>query len=144
MRLANPRNMDSLTIELSRGPCFGMCPSYTITIHGNGQVEYAGGRFANPDPKTGAVNREQIVEVLQHLDRIHFFTLEDRAFVWCFDAPSVAVSVSVDGKTKRIVSDASCVGTKSGPQAEFVRTASEIDGIVGSDQWVRCDERCGK
>ena len=129
---------------MSRGPCFGACPSYTITVHGNGQVEYAGGRFANPNPQTGTLNREQVAKVLQRLDGMQFFSLEDRAFVWCDDTPSIAVSVSVDGKTTSVVSDGSCVGPKSGLQAEFVRTAREIDTIVGSDRWVMCDERSSR
>jgi hypothetical protein len=143
--LARTRNMESLVVQLSRGPCFGSCPSYSITIHGNGSVEYAGGRHVRvPGTKTAAISREQVIEVLRSLDRIYFSNLEDRAFSWCFDTSSVSVSVSVDGKTKRVVSDSWCTGAKSGLQAQFVKSATEIDEIVGSERWVRCDGPCGK
>src|SRR6202023_2980086 len=134
--LANPVDIESVTIQLSRGPCFGSCPSYAITIRGNGMVEYVGKMHVKVrDPQTAAVSREQIAEILKRLDRVRFLSLEDRAFNWCFDTGSVEVSVSLDGKTKRVVSDDWCVGAKSGVQANFVRAAADIDMIVNSAQW---------
>ena len=35
------------------------------------------------------------------------------------------------------------VGAKSGLQAKFVATAANLDKIIGTDRWVKCDEvRC--
>jgi len=137
--------MNSLTIQMSRGPCFGSCPSYTITIHGDGLVEYAGGKHVKVQgSQTGVVSKEQIVDILASLDRAKFWSLEDRAFAWCFDSGSVSVSVSIDGETKRVVSDDGCTGGKSGPQAQFVKSSAEIDTIVRSDKWVTCDGPCWK
>jgi hypothetical protein len=91
---------------MSRGPCRGRCPVYTIAIHGNGLVQYAGERFVKDrGPETSPISREQIIAVLQSLDRAHFLTLDDRAFAWCFDTPSVGILVSADGSFKRVVSD---------------------------------------
>ena len=141
--LTHPKSMESLTIQMSRGPCYGTCPVYTIAIHGNGLVEYAGGRFVKDrGQETSAIGREQIIAVLQSLERAHFSTLEDRAFTWCFDSPSVAISVSLDGRTKHVVSDRGCIGAKSGVQAQFVRATDEIDAMVDSNRWVSCDTRC--
>ena len=141
--LAHPKNMESLTIQMSRGPCRGRCPVYTIAIHGNGLVEYAGERSVKVrGPETSAISREQIIAVLQSLDRAHFLALDDRAFAWCFDTSSVGILVSADGSTKRVVSDGYCDGAKSGAQAQFVNAASEIDEILDSKRWVRCDSSC--
>jgi Domain of unknown function (DUF6438) len=143
--LARATNADSLTIQMSRGPCRGSCPSYTITIHGNGLVDYVGREHIRVQgPQTRRISREQVTEVLQSLERAHFRALEDRAFSWCFDTGSVSVSVSMDGKTKRVVSDDACTGAKSGLQAQFVKSAAEIDTIVGSNPWVSCDGPCWK
>lgn len=118
---------------------------YTITIRGNGLVEYLGERNVRVlGPQTGTVSREQIMHVLQTLDRAHFLALEDRAFSWCFDTGSVAVSVSEDGKTKRVVSDDWCSGAESGMQSNFVKSTAEIDAVVGSDRWVKCGGPCWK
>ena len=142
--LTHDADIKSLTIQLSRGPCYGRCPSYTITIHGNGLLEYVGGKYARiACSQTEIVSNEQVTQILQQLDRAHFFALEDRAFMWCFDSSSLSISVLVDGKSKRVISDGGCVGSKSGQQAQFVRAADNIDTIVGSERWVRCENaRC--
>jgi hypothetical protein len=141
--ITRAKDMDSLTIHLSRGPCFGRCPSYAIAIHGNGLVEYFGKRYVRvPGSQTTTISREQVIKALQSLDRAHFFALEDRAFMWCFDTGSVTVTVSGDGTTKRVASDDSCTGSKSGLQAQFVKSAAEIDTIMGSNRWIDCDGPC--
>jgi hypothetical protein len=109
-------------------------------LHGSGLVEYFGDRHVRVRGyQTATVSREQISQILRDLDRLRFFTIEDRAFRWCFDTPSVGVSVFIDGKTKRVVSDAACTGAESGIQARFVQVAREIDTVTGSDRWVECD-----
>jgi Domain of unknown function (DUF6438) len=141
--VTHPKNMESLTIQMSRGPCYGRCPSYTVTIHGNGSVEYVGDRnVKDRGPQVDRLTREQVVAVLQSLDRAQFPTLEDRAFRWCFDSASVGISVSADGSTKRVVSDSYCDGAKAGAQAHFVQAADEIDAILDAKRWVGCDGPC--
>lgn len=141
--LSHPKDMGTVRIEMSRGPCYGTCPSYTLTIHGSGAVEYSGQHYVQVHGvQTAVVSREQVMGLLKELDRIHFAGLEDRAFAWCFDTPSVAVSVSMDGKTRRVVSDASCTGAKSGPQDQFVAFTNKIDAVTGSERWVKCDGSC--
>ena len=72
---------------------------------------------------------------MQVLESAHFQSLEDRAFPWCSDTPSVGVAVTVDGSTKEVVSDAHCVAFKSGLEANFIKAAAEIDSIVGPPAW---------
>jgi hypothetical protein len=141
--VTQPKNMESVTIQMSRGPCRGRCPSYTVTIHGNGSVEYVGDRFVKDrGPRVDPLEREQVTAVLQSLDRAQFPILEDRAFRWCFDSASVGISVSADGNTKRVVSDSYCDGAKAGAQARFVQAADEIDRILDSKRWVACEDLC--
>jgi hypothetical protein len=141
-RLAAIKDKTSLSIHMSRGPCYGSCPEYTLTIDGAGVVEYDGIRFVKiKGHEEGRVGDQQLVRILQNLDRADFSGLEDRAFRWCFDTPSVAVSVSTERTTKKVVSDEGCVGVNAGPQERFVEAAREIDLVVGSDQWVLCDGR---
>ena len=138
-----PTNVESATIELSRDWCRGPCPIYVVSVHGNGDVEYVGKKFVRiKGIQKAKVKPEQVAQILEILGRSKFFALEDRAFSWCFDTPSVSVSVSVDGRGKRVSSDASCSGAKSGMQAKFVQATDEIDKILGSDEWVRCEGYC--
>ena len=143
--LTHPRNVESVTVQMWRGVCFGTCPSYSIALHGSGLVEYHGNQLVRVDgQQTANINSEQLMQVLRDLDRLHFFTLEDRAFQWCFDTASISVAVSIDGRTKRVTSDAYCDGGKSGPQARLVQVADEIDAISNSKRWVRCGRSCPK
>lgn len=135
-------DLNSAVIELSRGPCYGQCPAYTVTIRGDGSVVYAGKEFANRNRQAGILGRDEVSSILQILKRADFFTLEDRAFSWCFDTPSVSVTVTSEGRSKRVVSDTGCVGAKSGAQARFVGAVDEIEKIVGSGRYLKCDGRC--
>jgi Domain of unknown function (DUF6438) len=142
--LAHPRNTGSVSIEMSRGPCFGSCPIYSLTLQGDGLVEYRGIRFVRVKEKQSTrIGSEQLMQVLSDLDRMHFFTVEDRAFQWGFDSPSVSISVSVDGRQKRVTTDGVYVaGWNGGPKARILQIAHEIDTIVGSKQWVQCNGLC--
>ena len=142
--LTHPRDMESVTVQMWRGVCFGTCPSYSIALHGSGLVEYHGTRFVGADgQQTATINSEKLMQVLRDLDRLHFFTLEDRAFGWCYDSASISIAVSIDGRTKRVTSD-TCGGGKSGPQARLVQVADEIDTISDSKRWVTCGGNCPK
>lgn len=136
-RLARSNNLSTVTIELRRGPCYGICGTYRLAIRGNGEVEYDGSQRDRRYPRnrirvhqTGSISREQVVQILERLDSVHFSTLDDAAFLWCFDTPSVSVAVSLDGQTNKVVSDSMCVGPKAGPQDRFVRAAAEIEKMV--------------
>jgi hypothetical protein len=142
--LTNPRDMHSVTIQVSRGRCFGRCPSYRLTIHNSGRVEFSGDSDERVGQRvvtitrerTGMVSSGQFRQILRELAGIRFFSIEDRAFRWCFDSASVGISISIDGKTKSVVGDASCTGAQSGVQARFVEVADEIDAIVGTNRWI--------
>jgi len=144
IELDHPQNLDSVTVELSRGPCFGSCPVYTVTVHGDGQVQYVGQQRHSriQTRKSGTVAREKVVEILQVLGRVEFMTLEGRAFFWAFDTPTVGVRASVDGKTKQVASDDFVVGSPKGRQARFVEGTREIEAILAATTWLKCEGEC--
>jgi len=126
-------------LELSRGPCYGPCPVYTVKIKGDGHVEFEGQKNVKVKGKqTGQITQAQFAEIVRILQRIRFWSLEDRAFRWCFDTPAVAISVKLNGKEKRVSSDAACI-PKAGLQADFVQASDEIESVVGTDRWIKCD-----
>lgn len=43
--MEQPLMMSFDAVALSRLPCFGKCPVYSITVHADGQVEYDGDRW---------------------------------------------------------------------------------------------------
>lgn len=134
---AHPSHRESMTIEVSRGPCYGLCPRYSVRVHGNGSVEYTGDLHGARGQATATIGPGQVTAILAELDRAGFFAIEDSAFRWCFDTPGIAVLVSMDGVTHRVSSDASssCTGAPTGTQARFLQAANEIDRIIGSRRW---------
>jgi hypothetical protein len=142
-RVAHPKDTQSLIIRVNRSECFGACPTYAITIHGNGSVNYSGiHNVGVSGDQSGTIQPDQLMAVLQEFDNVRFFSLETKAFERCTDTPKVSVFISVDGREKEVSSDAFCVGANSAPQAQFVRLAQQIDEAVGSDRWVRCGHSC--
>jgi hypothetical protein len=141
--LANAKGAKSPVVIIARSPCFGPCPTYTLTIRDGGSVEYAGKRFVRiSGPETTTIGASQFTGLLHDLDDVHFFALDDQAFERCNDTAKVTVSVSLDGKAKSVTSDSYCVGSKSGPQARLVAITEKIDAMAGSDRWVRCSDLC--
>ncbi|HVN20388.1 MAG TPA: DUF6438 domain-containing protein [Dongiaceae bacterium] len=128
-------------IELSRGPCFGACPVYNVTVHSDGNVEFDGRENVRvKGTQTSQITSAQFSEILNILRRVSFWDLEDRAFSWCFDTPSVAITVKANGREKRVTSDSDCI-PKRGRQTDFVRATDQIETIIGTDRWVLCDGR---
>jgi hypothetical protein len=139
--ISYPLEPSSVKVVSDRGPCYGLCAAYTITLRGDGQVEYAAlGRTGIPIKKSGIIQQEKVTQILQALDKLEFMTLEGRAFFWAFDTPSVAVQAAVGGKSKRVVSDSLFVGSHTGRQARFVQAANEIDTILASTKWTQCGD----
>ncbi|HEY2459904.1 MAG TPA: DUF6438 domain-containing protein [Candidatus Acidoferrum sp.] len=127
-----------VSIRLSRGPCFGPCQKYTLSLNGDGSLEYVrlrSLRNAAEIRHQSTLSPAQLHLIFQILDDVQFFTLEDRAFSWCFDSPSVGIQVSAPGMSKNVVSDSSCYGDKSGLQANFVQAASRIEDIAKPQDW---------
>lgn len=141
--LVRANHPEFLTIKMSRERCRGSCPVYSVTVHGDGNVEYVGEEYVlDRGPRAEVLSKEQFQALLQKFDNANFFALEDRAFAWGSDTPRVRVSISVDGRTKEVSSDAYFTGAKSGAQDLFVQAAAELDNVVGTSGWVKCDGPC--
>ncbi len=146
--LPTPQNPESQIIEISRGPCFGTCPVYTIRIHGDGLVVYsdwrqAGAKFPRMHTsQTDRITPAQLNLVMDIVRSADLPRLDQRAFSWCFDSSSVSVAVITAQKTERVTSDRGCDGPKAGVQAQFVSAAAAIEKVIGSEKWVCKDAYC--
>ncbi len=133
-----PSTMGGSAVKLQRTGCFGRCPEYSLTLGGDGGGTYFGeNNVAVNGLQTFSVRPQEVQSLLRDLDDVGFGGLEDRLFYGCTDTAKVAITVSVGKWAKTVVSDNTCVGPQSGPQAEFVKVANRIDERVRSDQWVK-------
>ena len=138
-RLAEAKDPNAIEITMARTGCFGSCPSYQLSIHGDGRVDYEGHEFVWQCGKTGSSLRQlEVEQILEALDEARFFSMDDRAFTWTSDVPAAIITVKLNGKTKTVRGQWSVyfdVGL-SKTQMEFAGAANKIDEIVGSKKWI--------
>lgn len=138
-----PKGTTGVSIEMIRSGCYGKCPVYSIAISDTGIVKYKGeNNLGSIGNKGASVSQEQVSQLLAEFDRVHFFSLDDRAFEHCSDTPTVTVSIANGRERKTVTSNTYCTGARPGPQFDFVTAAEKIDEIVGSNRWVRCTSHC--
>ena len=144
--VAKPRKLSSVSITLERTPCYGICPAYTVTLHGNGAVEYFGkSRVDMPGSQKGSVDPRHVLDLLQTLKEIHFFELQERYFEDCSDLPTAIVTLREDGRFKQVSNYyGGCERKTSGPQVDLAKLSGQIDAIAQSSRWVVCNSECVK
>ena len=63
-----------MRVKLERTECFGTCPAYTVTLHGDGRVDWLG--HSNVEAlgrRQGRVTRHELEKLAVMLDRARFF-----------------------------------------------------------------------
>ena len=123
------------TITLERQPCFGACPVYTVTIHGDGRVEYNGADFVEvTGAQTAAVAPSAVQALADRLTEAGYFDWDDSYMNQdVTDLPYVISSVTLsDGTTKRIEH---YHGDGSAPD-ELTDLENLIDETANTAQWV--------
>ena len=123
------------TITLERQPCFGFCPVYTLTIHGDGQVEYDGLNHVEvTGPQTAAIDPAAVQQLGEAMIAAGYLDWEDAYMNQdVTDMPYVITSLTLaDGTTKRIEH---YYGDHSAPE-ELTEVESMIDETAGVAQWV--------
>jgi hypothetical protein len=139
---AGPSRADSaVRITLERGPCFGTCPVYSVTLDGSGAVLFEGRRFvADTGVSTGSVPPARIDSLVAELTAGGYFDFADRYGAgepgceqYATDLPSVTTEVRAGGRSKRIEHDHGCM------EAPPALTALEgrIDSVADVARWIR-------
>ena len=127
------------TVTMERGPCFGTCPVYRVSLSADGMVEFVGTRFVSRvGTDTARVGPAVADSIMRSLDAAGFFTLAD-AYVpdapacgmYHTDAPTVTISVQASGRAKTVRHDHGCVGAPR----ELTRLEHLIDSVVGTTRW---------
>jgi uncharacterized protein DUF6438 len=134
-------------ISLHRTSCFGPCPVYTVTIDARGRVTYEGEKFVRVvGRQTARIDTSLVAKLLAHAERIHFFDLRDAyrtvenpdgSTTMVTDLPSKIVSITMNGRTKR-------VEDYFGAPDVLQEFEAAIDEAAGSNRWVFTDEKVPK
>jgi hypothetical protein len=132
-----PAEEGPVQITLQRTVCYGYCPDYTVSIDGDGVVTYEGRAFVNVvGRQTAQIPSADVARLLQRFDDIGFENLNDEYRGLMTDMPSTIVTLTRDGRTKRVVDYA---GTSVGMPREVRELQAEIDRVAGTARWVLRD-----
>lgn len=122
-------------IRLTRGACFGWCPAYAVAIAGDGAVTYEGassvavsGRFQD------RIAPAEVTALVGMFERVDFFSLKDEYIGEVTDNPFYSVSLTIDGRTKKVTD---YVGKMAGMPAAVTELEAAIDRAAGTAKWIR-------
>jgi hypothetical protein len=129
--LADPTGF---SIQLSRSGCFGSCPSYSVVVHGDGQIEFHGLRYvAIPGDYQTRIAPEAASQLLERFRAADFFELKDNYRAGVTDNPTYCLELVVGAKKKTITD---YVGTWVGMPESISQLEDAVDETAGTDRWV--------
>ena len=123
----------SVVISLERGPCYGTCPVYRVTIYGDGTVRYDGTNHVRVTGSQAAVIApERVKALIDEIERSGFFNLrDDYTEVSVTDAPSAVLYAAVNGRKKQV---RHYLGDFKAPGV-LETIESRIDETAGVQRW---------
>jgi hypothetical protein len=145
-KVSSQPDLSTASIVLKRTACYGTCPVYTVTLHGNRLIEYVGEKNVDiPGPRSKVVSSEGLRDVIRMSDDIRFWSLKDSYYEGCTDQPTAIITISFKGKSKEISNNfGGCLRQTAGPQVDLAKLAQEIDRASGAEEWIHCDNACLK
>ncbi|MGB8509344.1 MAG: DUF6438 domain-containing protein [Pyrinomonadaceae bacterium] len=132
--------LKGVIIKLERTECFGACPVYSITIHGDGVVDYDGKKFVKETGKRSyKISRENVRELVEEFYKADYFSMEkeylsrknaDGTETQVTDLPATQTSITIGKKTKSVYN------YFGGPDA-LRELEHKIDQISGVAKYVK-------
>lgn len=130
----DPDPSTNFSITLSRSACFGTCPSYSVTVHGDGTVKYEGNSFVSIEGQhTAEIAPEAAQALFDRFREANFFGLKDEYVAGVTDNPTYRLTVAV-GLKKKSVTD--YVGEWEGMPAVVSELEEAVDEVADSARWV--------
>jgi hypothetical protein len=130
-------------ITLERTVCYGMCPSYKLTISADGTVVFEGRRFVKKvGTAQSTISQEQLRELIDRFDKMNYFALrnryqdpEDGCEGFVTDHPTANTSIRINGKAKAVRHYYGCTGIAV--LDKLTKLEQAIDDAVNTAQWIR-------
>ncbi len=112
-------------IEMTRTPCYGTCPWYSIVIDDQGEINYDGKKFVkNEGPYSGTLNEDDVQEIFDYAAEMRVDTLSERYDMGVMDLPGLRF-VFTDKKGV----ESNVLVLSGGPQ-ELQSLAGKIDALL--------------
>jgi hypothetical protein len=131
--LAASPNTKTSFVKVSRTPCFGVCPVYSVTVYEDGTFVYKGISNVNKQGELkGAVSKHAVANLFTQIDRLHFFWLKSRYGIDT-DLAGVVIQVLHKGRRKTV--------TDFEGKEEISQLAELVENITGISQFVTKEPR---
>jgi len=130
-------DLKTLTVRLERIACYGTCPAYMLTIHGDGRVEYEGKRNVKlTGTQESQVEPDEIKALAKEFAKAKFLTTsEDYSGTichrYCFDMATAVMELTLKQVSHRVKHYYGC---GDAPQALF-ELESAIDRVAKVERW---------
>lgn len=130
-------DLKTATVRLERIGCYGTCPAYKLTVHGDGRVEYDGQNHVKEKGlQEGHIETDKVKALVSEFARAAFVTLpedypEAKCSRYCTDMATAATELSLKGVTHRVKHYYGCGGV---PKALF-DLESAVDKAANVEQW---------
>lgn len=143
--VAKRERLDDVRIELEREECFGRCPSYVVTIEGNGRVTFIGRSHVNEvGTRQTQVSESTVRGLLRAFEDAHFLDLADSYRQRVTDLSTTSITLRLDNQSKRVVHYA--MRERFDPQGREVQDwpvhealfalADTIDAAARTERWI--------
>lgn len=122
------------SISLQRQGCFGICPTYEVTLRKGGEASYTGYEFVERERAwVGRIDIHAYARLCYLLDEMEFGGLESRYAAGWPDEETVVVTVT--HSTSRAPVTVTEYGGFGPPRLWAIELA--IDGVVGAIGWTQ-------
>jgi len=127
------RDWSSVRITLRRTDCLGACPSYRLTVFGDGTVLYNGDAYVPYCGEyRGQIPRNVVRLLVNAFREADYFNLFDHYEVNVEDLPTYITSITFDDKTKSVLDYA---GIRTGMPEVVDSLEDSIDRLAGPAVW---------
>ena len=124
-------------VRLERTNCYGNCPAYKLTIHGDGRVEYEGAdNVTVKGKKEATIAPADVKQIVSEFDKAGYFSIqqfteEKCSCTICTDMPTTITEIQIKGVSHRVEH---YVGCRCAPKTLWDLEAA-IDKIARTEQW---------
>ncbi len=116
-------------IEMSKGPCFGSCPVFTLTIYEEGLATYEGQRFTDRmGLHTKRLDQETLRAVIREFEEADMWRYQNSYKAQIPDLPTVTITYHEEENSKTVKG-------KDGRPEKIVELEAMLDAIANSGGW---------
>ncbi len=130
-------DVSGVVIIMRRGPCFGACPQYRLTIRGDGSFDFEGiADVGLAGTASDTMPPEDIQQLVARFDEVRFANLDDFYRCLASDVPTTVTSISQGSGDDKSVSRCAL---SSAPDS-LAELEDLIDDLTDSQRWVERSE----